>query len=75
MSPFLKGCGYNLKKDVIYIPISGLSGANLKEKASSSVCNWYSGPSLLETLDSLKPIPRDPTAPLRLPVVDRYKEV
>jgi peptide chain release factor subunit 3 len=75
VSPFLKTCGYNLKRDVVYMPVSGLTGANLIEPVSTAVCPWAQGPSLLQLLDGLKPLARDPNAPLRLPIVDRYKEM
>ena len=31
LSPFLKTCGYNVKKDVYFLPISGLHGHGMKE--------------------------------------------
>jgi hypothetical protein len=27
LTPFLKSCGYNPKKDIVFVPISGLLGA------------------------------------------------
>lgn len=76
VSPFLKNqCGYNLKRDVVYMPVSGLMGHNLIKRVDSAVCPWYEGPALLELLDGLKTMTRDPNAPLRLPIVDRYKEM
>lgn len=30
LTPFLKNCGYNPKKDVVYVPISGLYGDNIR---------------------------------------------
>jgi peptide chain release factor subunit 3 len=41
LTPFLRGCGYNPKKDLLYIPISGLMGTNMKQKVSADVCSWY----------------------------------
>jgi peptide chain release factor subunit 3 len=38
------------------------------------VCNWYSGPTLLEILDALDLPPRDPEGPLRIPVLDKMKD-
>ena len=29
LSPFLKGCGYNLKRDVVFIPISAYTAQNV----------------------------------------------
>ncbi|CAN0520944.1 unnamed protein product [Laminaria digitata] len=37
--PFLRQqCGYSVKKEVKFIPISGLSGANVKEQVNSRPC-------------------------------------
>ena len=30
LTPFLKQCGYNVKRDVQFLPISGLKGTNIK---------------------------------------------
>ncbi len=79
VSPFLKGCGYNLKKDVIYVPMSGLTGANVKDRVTLPAAGWVAAAqpmgSLLDILDGLKPVFRDPAAPMRMPIVDRYKEM
>lgn len=40
LTPFLKGTGYNLKTDVIFIPVSGYTGANLKEPVDRAVAPW-----------------------------------
>lgn len=37
--PFLKKVGFNPKKDIHFMPCSGMTGANLKE--SSELCPWY----------------------------------
>lgn len=37
--PFLKKVGFNPKKDIHFMPCSGLTGANLKEPAE--LCSWY----------------------------------
>jgi peptide chain release factor subunit 3 len=74
-SPFLKSCGYNIKKDVQYVPISGLYGTNIKDRVSKEVCPWYDGKSFFETLDDLDPLERNPDAPFRLPVLDKHKDM
>ena len=74
ITPFLKQCGYKVDIDVHFVPISGLTGANMQKKVSSDVCPWYEGKSFFETLDDLEPLPRDPKAPVRLPVMDKYNE-
>ena len=74
LKPFLKSCGYNIEKNVHWIPISGLSGDNLIEKVDSHKCPWYKGPTLMELLDSIEVPQRNDTGPVRLPILDRYKE-
>jgi len=41
LRPFLKGCGYTIKKEVKFLPISGLSGANVKDEVDGSLCDWW----------------------------------
>lgn len=75
LNVFLATAGYNVKKDIIYLPIAGLAGINIKDKLSSTVCNWYSGESLLGTLDALPPMQRNETGPLRIPILDKFKDM
>ena len=75
LTPFLKSCGYNLKKDVVFLPISGLKGTNIKERVKPELCAWYAGPCLFEVMDALEMLERDPAAPFRMPVSDKYKEM
>lgn len=81
--PFLKKCGFIIKKEVKFIPISGLSGANIKDEVSKKDCPWWSKsyskaenntdvPTLIGLLDSLHIKGRDSDAPLRIPILDRY---
>lgn len=75
ITPFLRGCGYNPKKDLIFIPISGLMGVNMKDKVPEDKCSWYKGPALFELLDSIDSTTRDPYLPFRMPIMDRYKDM
>jgi peptide chain release factor subunit 3 len=61
-------------KDVEWIPISGFDGSNMMKVVSPSVCPWYQGPALLDLFDSLQPLARLDASPLRVPVLDKYKE-
>ncbi len=85
LRPFLKSCGYTIKTEVKFLPISGLGGANVKDEVKESECNWWkqayqsgenntSVGTLLGLLDSLDIIGRDPAAPLRVPVLERYTD-
>lgn len=75
ISPFLKSCGYNLKKDVQFLPISALHGTNMKDKVAKNVCGWWNGPCLFEALDAVELPPRDPKGPFRMPLIDRFKDM
>ncbi|CDQ82213.1 unnamed protein product [Oncorhynchus mykiss] len=71
--PFLKKVGFNPKKDIHFMPCSGLTGANLKEPVES--CTWYTGLPFIPHLDSLPNLNRASDGPVRLPIVDKYKDM
>lgn len=75
LTPFLRGCGYNPKKDLLYLPISGLMGLNMKSKVDTKLCPWYDGDSLFNVLDNIEAANRDPYAAFRMPVMDRYRDM
>ncbi|BAT72656.1 hypothetical protein VIGAN_01008200 [Vigna angularis var. angularis] len=75
MVPFLKQSGYNVKKDVLFLPISGLAGTNMKTRVDKSVCPWWNGPCLFEALDAIEVPPRDPKGPFRMPIIDKFKDM
>ncbi|XP_039144609.1 eukaryotic peptide chain release factor GTP-binding subunit ERF3A-like [Dioscorea cayenensis subsp. rotundata] len=75
MTPFLKSSGYNVKKDVQFLPISGLAGINMKTRVDKSICSWWNGPCLFEVLDSVEVPLRDPKGPVRMPIIDKYKDI
>ncbi|KAG5618900.1 hypothetical protein H5410_018724 [Solanum commersonii] len=74
MIPFLKSSQYNVKKDVQFLPISGLLGSNMKTRVEERVCAWWDGPCLFEALDAVEVPPRDPEGPLRMPIIDKFKD-
>lgn len=74
LTPFLKQSGYNTQKHVHFVPISGLTGLNVKDRMPAGTCSWYDGPSLLEILDGLQVGGREPEGPLRIPVLDKYAD-
>lgn len=71
--PFLKGTGYNPKTDVTWMPVSGYTGANIKDRSKD--CTWYNGPSLLEFLDNMQTVDRKINAPLMMPINEKYKDM
>ncbi|KAH9114284.1 hypothetical protein AeMF1_011631 [Aphanomyces euteiches] len=74
LRPFLRGCGFAVKRDVVFIPISGLNGDNIKTKVDPAKAPWYEGESLIDFLDGMTITGRNPQGPLRVPVLDRYLE-
>ncbi|CAN1754511.1 Eukaryotic peptide chain release factor GTP-binding subunit ERF3A [Linum perenne] len=87
MVPFLKTSGYNVKKGiavivsktftkhVVFLPISGLLGANMKTRMEKSICTWWDGPCLFEALDRIEVPLRDPNGPFRMPIIDKFKDM
>uniref|UniRef100_A0AAY4C1Q1 Tr-type G domain-containing protein n=1 Tax=Denticeps clupeoides TaxID=299321 RepID=A0AAY4C1Q1_9TELE len=71
--PFLKKVGFNPRKDIHFMPCSGLTGANLKEPVD--FCSWYTGLPFIPHLDSLPNFNRSSDGPVRLPIVDKYKDM
>jgi elongation factor 1-alpha len=64
---FMASVGY---RNFPIIPISGYKGDNIVKKSENM--KWYSGPTLLDSLEALK-VPEKPTnKALRLPVQDVY---
>ncbi|XP_033746809.1 eukaryotic peptide chain release factor GTP-binding subunit ERF3A-like [Pecten maximus] len=73
--PYLKKCGFNPKTDLYFMPVSGLTGAFLKFVPDESVCPWYRGPSLIDYLDQLNSLNRSTEMPVRMPIVDKYRDM
>ena len=74
LTPFLATCGFNIEKDVYWVPLSGISGDNIKDPVDKKVCNWYSGPTFIQLLDDLELPKRDPDGPIRIPILDKMKD-
>ncbi|KAI3990999.1 hypothetical protein MKX01_026183 [Papaver californicum] len=75
MIPFLKSSGYNVKKDVQFLPISALLGSNMQTRMDKSVCPWWDGPCLFEVMDVIEVPLRDPKGPVRMPIIDKFKDM
>lgn len=69
LGTLLKMVGYK-PDEMLFIPTSAFKGDNLAKPSENT--KWYTGPTLLAALDTLK-IPDKPTTlPLRIPVQDAY---
>jgi translation elongation factor EF-1alpha len=68
VAPFLENsCGFS---NVTFIPIDSINNVNIHKPIENS---WYKGPCLIDYLNTL-PLPeRKPLAPLRIPIIDKFK--
>lgn len=84
LHPFLTKSGFK-KDNIAYIPCSGLYGINLitglKTKNNDStqesiekLKKWYTGPTVIDAIDSIPPPDRTLDGPLVLPINDIYKD-
>ena len=74
LKPFIHSCGFDVEKNVKWIPISGLTGENLCIPLDKHKCDWYTGPDLIEIMDTIELPKRDENGPVRVSILDRYKE-
>eukprot|EP00178_Gracilaria_changii_P001003 TRINITY_DN1137_c0_g1_i1.p1 TRINITY_DN1137_c0_g1~~TRINITY_DN1137_c0_g1_i1.p1 ORF type:complete len:601 (+),score=100.02 TRINITY_DN1137_c0_g1_i1:150-1805(+) len=74
LEPYLKNVGWN-PKGLVWIPVSGLTGDNLKNKPTKETCPWYDGESLLDTLEHLRPPERLLNGPVKMPISEKHKEM
>jgi peptide chain release factor subunit 3 len=72
MSPFLKNSGYK-DDQIVWLPISGLSGDNVKERKNTP--GWYKGPTMLDLFNSLDTPKREKELPIRIPMLDGYRDM
>eukprot|EP00736_Rhodelphis_marinus_P002721 Rmarinus@m.11266 len=72
VEPFLRQSGFR-EKNIRFIPCSGLTGENIRERTSESLNAWYDGQSLLEMIDTFDPIVPQLEAPLRFMIHDVFR--
>lgn len=75
LSVFIKVNGF--KKDVEYVPISGLYGDNLVKKSTISELDWYyekNGKTFIETLDDLEYVNNSKNEGVIITILDKYVE-
>ncbi|VDN22513.1 unnamed protein product [Gongylonema pulchrum] len=76
LTPYLRKCGFSPKTDITYIPVSGLTGAFLKERPGAEFGSWYTGPCFIEYIDTMLPsISRDYEGPVRVIIADKYSDM
>ncbi|CAG9773964.1 unnamed protein product [Ceutorhynchus assimilis] len=73
--PYLKKLGFNLNKDLFFLPCSGQLGQNLKEPVEKSICPWFDGQAFIPFIDDLPTLSRKQDGPFMMPIVDKYKDM
>lgn len=69
---FLTMAGFQAK-NISFLPCSGLTGANLVNRAGDGDAFWYQGPTLVEQLESSEPFSRAMEKPLRMTISDIFR--
>ncbi|KAH6580704.1 hypothetical protein BASA60_002775 [Batrachochytrium salamandrivorans] len=70
--PFLTQVGFK-QQQVTFVPCSGFTGENLQKRQADALCKWYSGPTLVEALDSFTIPVRAVDRSFRLSIQDLFK--
>ncbi len=65
----LKGIGYKTD-EIVFLPGSGYAGDNITKKSENTP--WYTGPTMIEIIDSFKVPAKASDKPLRLPIQDVF---
>jgi len=86
LAPFLKLTGFR-DKQVRYVPVSGLTGANLtvpaaesngSKQGESNTAAWYKGPTLIQAIDDAdvpRPTLTERAKPFRFCIADVYRSM
>jgi len=89
LEPFIQSNGFNMKR-VQFVPISGLTGVNVKDRlvsntntidnhtdikhSAAALAKWYNGPTLLQAIDNFEVPKRNIEKPFRAIALDTYAE-
>lgn len=75
IKPVLKSqCGWGTD-DISFIPVAALKKWNMDDEHKDTPINqWYHGDSLLSLLDKINITDRNKDAPLRMPILDKFKD-
>jgi len=73
LSTFLEKTAQFKKDQIAFLPISGLKGHNIKERLSTPA--WFTGKTLLDTLDTTDLERPSKDAALRIPLLEGYRDM
>ena len=75
LAPFLRSCGYKVKRDCVWLCASGLHGDNLSKRLPEGKAPWIKDRRcLLEIMDDIELAFRDPEGPLRIPILEKFSD-
>ncbi|KAK0739094.1 hypothetical protein B0T21DRAFT_361924 [Apiosordaria backusii] len=72
VSGFLSATGFQ-KKNIAFVPVSGLHGDNIVKRSENPAVAWYTGPTLIEELELSEPSARAMEKPLRINVAEVFR--
>ncbi|KAL8951143.1 MAG: hypothetical protein Q9222_002867 [Ikaeria aurantiellina] len=72
VNAFLTTAGFQ-SKNIAFVPCSGLTGDNITKRAEDPRGKWYTGPVLVEQLETSDPASRALDKPLRLTIADIFR--
>ncbi|RMD44022.1 hypothetical protein DV735_g1050, partial [Chaetothyriales sp. CBS 134920] len=72
MLAFLVSAGFQAT-NISFVPCSGMAGGNIVKKEEDPRAGWYTGPSLVEHLDSSEPYSFALDKPLRMTISDVFR--
>ncbi|DAZ94875.1 TPA: hypothetical protein N0F65_008019 [Lagenidium giganteum] len=74
LTTFLQSSGFR-PKNLWFVPVSGITGANLLDKIPATECPWYSGLTLVAAIDQFGAPQRQISKPFRMCVSDVSKSM
>ncbi|ODN83415.1 hypothetical protein L202_01557 [Cryptococcus amylolentus CBS 6039] len=72
LKPFLLSAGFNATKTT-FLPLAAMEGINIVGNSLPALKEWYSGPALIDALDTVEVPARPYEIPLRIPVSNVFK--
>ena len=72
LKPFLASAGFAASKTV-FVPLAAMEGVNVIANEEAALKEWYTGPTLIDTLDKVEVPSRPYNAPFRIPVSNVFK--
>jgi len=75
LTPFLElNCGFDRSK-IFWTICSGLQHHNLAQPIASGMAPWFKGDTVFKTFDSLPPLQRSTNPILRIPLLDKFRDM